>query len=575
MKHLSTLIYSSLLVLFLLTVTIPVAQAQVPAWQTAVGTAGTSISVKATAATANDEVIVVGDFANTATFGNTTFTSTGTGNDGFVAKWSNSASRFVWAHQISGTAGGEYPLSVAVSGSSVYVGGVFSGRMVIIGTNFLTNADVFGNTDLFFAKIVDAGTTSSVVWAQRAGGQSSEDLAGLVATGSTLYAAGTFRGTTTTLGALSLTNASSTGSNIFVTKLTDAGSTSSFTWAQQAGGSVGVDLVKAIAVTGNSIYIAGQYSGTSTRFGTTTLPNAGNADLFVAKLTDAGSAASFTWAQQAGGTGYEVVNALAVEGSTVYLTGYFGSPTLAIGTSNLSNAGSLDVFVAKLTDAGSAGSFAWGQQAGGSGSDMGSALAVRGSNVYVTGYHSSPDARFGSTQLTTAGQSDVFLTKLTDAGNSGSFAWTQQAGGSSLDNGVAVVLQGSRLYVAGVFDSPSIAFGTLALTKPSTGYGLFLASLTDGTLSSADAVLSGSAFAIFPNPAHTTATIILPALPGAAHVTFMLTDGLGRAVRTGSVPMPATGLRHEFSVAGLPAGLYFLRVQAGHATASRCLVVAL
>ena len=572
MKHLSTLIYRSLPALLLLLAATPMAYAQAPAWQTAVGTAGTSISVKATAAAANDEVIVAGDFANTATFGNTTLTSTGTGNDGFVAKWSNSAGRFVWVQQISGTAGGEYVLSVAVSGSSIYIGGVFSGRMATIGTNFLTNADVFGNNDLFFAKIADAGTTSSVVWAQRAGGQGSEELAGLVATGSTLYAAGTFRGSTTTLGTISLSNAS-TGSNIFITKITDAGSNASFTWAQQAGGSVGVDLVKAIAVNGNSMYIAGQYSGASTRFGSTTLPNAGNADLFVAKLTDAGNTGSFMWAQQAGGTGYEVVNALAVEGSNVYLTGYFGSPTLTIGGSTLTNAGSLDLFVAKLTDTGSAGSFVWGQQAGGSGSDIGSALAVRGSNVYVTGYHSSPDARFGSTSLATAGQSDVFLTKLTDVSSTGSFAWTQQASGPGLDNGVAVVLQGSRIYVAGVFDSPSIAFGSLALTKPGGGYGLFLASLTDATLSSSAAALSGGAFAIFPNPARTTATIVLPPLSGTPRAILTLTDGLGRVVRTEAMPLPAAGLRHELSVTGLLAGLYALRITAGPTTTTRHLAV--
>ncbi|SHK18410.1 T9SS type A sorting domain-containing protein [Hymenobacter psychrotolerans] len=573
MKHAFSLTCRLVLGLVLQVVAMPAAQAQAPAWQTAVGTAGTSISVRAAAANANDEVLVVGDFANTATFGTTTLTSTGTANDGFVAKWSNSAGRFVWAQQISGTAGGEYVQSVVVSGTAIYIGGIFTGRNASIGTTFLNNADTFGNSDLFVAKLTDAGTSSSFGWAYRAGGQGSEELAGLAVSGSGVYAAGTFRGATTTLGSISLSNASSSGSNIFVTKLTDAGATASFTWAQQAGGSTGADLVKAVAASGTSVYIAGQYSGTTTRFGSTLLPNAGNSDLFVAKLTDGGSTAGFTWAQYAGGTGFEAVNAVAVEGTNVYLTGQFGSPTLAIGNSSLTNAGSLDLFVARLTDAGNAGSFAWGQQAGGSGAEVGNALAVHGPNVYVTGYFDSPAALFSSTTLSTTGQADVFLAKLTDAGSAAPFDWAQQAGGPSRDAGTAVVLQGARLYVAGSFDSPAISFGLLSLTRPGTSTGFFLASLTDVVLSSGTPALSSGAIAVFPNPARTTVSVMLPAWPGLARATLVLLDGLGRVVRTEQVALLAPDMRHELSVAGLPAGLYVLRIVAGPATATRSLAV--
>ena len=44
-------------------------------------------------------------------------------------------------------------------------------------------------------------------------------------------------------------------------------------------------------------------------------------------------------------------------------------------------------------------------------------------------------------------------------------------------------------------------------------------------------------------------------------------------MRSATVALPAAGLRHELSLAGLPAGIYALQVQAGAATATRRLVV--
>jgi hypothetical protein len=76
-----------------------------------------------------------------------------------------------------------------------------------------------------------------------------------------------------------------------------------------------------------------------------------------------------------------------------------------------------------------------------------------------------------------------------------------------------------------------------------------------------------------PNPAHTATTVELPAQPGSPTATLTLRDALGRRIHTQTVPVPATGLRHELNVAGLPAGLYSLQVQASASTATRKLVV--
>ena len=74
--------------------------------------------------------------------------------------------------------------------------------------------------------------------------------------------------------------------------------------------------------------------------------------MFVAKLTDAGSTSSFAWVQPAGGMGYDAASALAVSGTSMYIAGYFASPTADFGAINLSNTdpNSALGFLAALTD---------------------------------------------------------------------------------------------------------------------------------------------------------------------------------------------------------------------------------
>ena len=80
----------------------------------------------------------------------------------------------------------------------------------------------------------------------------------------------------------------------------------------------------------------------------------------------------FVWAQQLGGTGFDLGFGVAVDGSgNVYTTGWFiGTADFAPGTGvfNLTSAGSFDIFVSKLD---SAGNFVWARQLGGMDLDLG------------------------------------------------------------------------------------------------------------------------------------------------------------------------------------------------------------
>jgi hypothetical protein len=432
---------------------------------------------------------------------------------------------------------------------NVYLAGIFWNTVILGGTTLTS----LGGSDIFVAKFNP--TSNQFVWAERGGGTYSDIALALTMSGTSVYVGGYFNSPTVGFGTTTLANAgATTGTNdVFVAKLTDAGNTGSFVWAQRAGGA-GDDGASALAANGTSVYVAGSFASSSAAFGSSTLTSAGSGDVFVAKLTDASNTGSFVWAQQAGGAGGDGANALAVSGTSVYVAGYFGQPTASFGTTTLTSVstGFRDAFVAKLTDAGSTGSFAWAQQAGGAGSDVAQVLAVSGTSVYVAGYFQSSTADFGTITLTALGfAGDGFVAKLRDTGSTGSFVWAQQA--SSI-NPLALALSGNSVYIAGNFSPLTADFGVVILTNPNpNGPIAFLASLTDPTLT-ATAPASGTAFSLYPNPAHRTATLCLPA--GAAPAPLILCDAQGHTVRCYPAPV---GTETILDLYELPAGLYLLR----------------
>ena len=161
-----------------------------------------------------------------------------------------------------------------------------------------------------------------------------------------VFVAGNFTGTIT-FGSVTLTSVGS--QDMFVAKWSPTAA--GFVWAQRAGGPQN-DVAAGLAVAGSTVYLTGNFSGAAT-FGTVTLASAGGQDIFVAKLTDAGASGSFTWAQRAGGIGSESVNTVAVSGSSVYLAGQIGDYAATFGPISVISAGLADMFVAKLTDTGS------------------------------------------------------------------------------------------------------------------------------------------------------------------------------------------------------------------------------
>ncbi|MBD2723724.1 T9SS type A sorting domain-containing protein [Hymenobacter armeniacus] len=446
--------------------------------------------------------------SNPVQFGSLTLPNGGNGtgdSDVFVAKLTDlgTSADFTWVERLAGT-GSDFATGLAVSGNRVYVTGYFNSPVLNAGTVALTNAGAF---DVFVAKLTDTGAGGTVGWAQQMGGPGNEQVFALAVTGGQMYVGGGFSGTAA-FGANSLTSAG--GQDVFVAKLTDGGSSAAFGWAQRAGGTGG-DYATSLALAPGAVYVAGAYTGSPASFGGTTLPHAGGtaSDAFIAKLTDAGSTAAFAWALGAGGTAEDAPTSLSVQGNNVLMSGYFGSSTMAFGSTTLAN----------------------------------------------------PATAF-----------DAFVTRVVDAGATARFAWALRAGGSGQDTGEALTVSGNTIFVAGATNPPA-TFGSLTIGTPTGTQAPFLASIVDATLTATAAPATLEGLAVFPNPARVSAAVRMPAVPGAAQATLTLLDALGRAVRTQMVPLSAAGLAVEVSVAGLAPGLYRLRVQAGGQQASRALSV--
>ncbi|MDH4205121.1 MAG: SBBP repeat-containing protein, partial [Desulfobacteraceae bacterium] len=158
----------------------------------------------------------------------------------------------------------------------------------------------------------------------------------------------------------------------------------------------------------------------------------GLAVLFLCYGSVAHAGAVYSWTKTMGGTDHDYGQAVVVDSSgNVYVTGYFRgtadfNPDIAV-TDNHTSAGEEDIFLTKIN---SDGSYGWTKTMGGADQDYGQSVVVDGSdNVYITGYFRgtadfNPDIAVTDNH-TSAGEEDIFLTKIN---SDGSYGWTKTMG---------------------------------------------------------------------------------------------------------------------------------------------------
>ncbi len=193
-------------------------------------------------------------------------------------------------------------------------------------------------------------------------------------------------------------------------------------------------------------------------------------------------AQNFEWAKNMGGTINEDSRSIAADAfGNVYTIGNFmqtGDFDPGEGVLNFTSAGSHDVFVSKLD---ASGNFVWSKQLGGTLDEIGMSIAVDAlGNVYTVGNFNGtadfdPDA--GDYSLTSAGGSDIFISKLDASGN---FVWAKKLGGTDYDNAGAITVDPfSNVYITGDFrQTADFDPGTGVFNMTTTGYvGSFVSKL--------------------------------------------------------------------------------------------------
>ncbi|MFH1132122.1 MAG: SBBP repeat-containing protein [Pseudomonadota bacterium] len=401
----------------------------------------------------NGDVFVTGGFETPAIFGSTTLTSAGD-VDIFVAKISSDG-QVLWAISAGGT-GLDDAQGIAVDAS----GNAFiAARVAVTGSFGSFSVTSTGNVAPVVAKVSSSG---QFLWAEAA-----SDTLWAIGTGIAVdasgnaYMVGEYRDEASFGGHQLVTYGIW---DVFVTKISPSGQ---FLWATGAGspssGDKGSDI--AVDANGNS-YITGTFSA-DMDFGTTRLTHTGTGsmmcDMYVAKLDPTGR---FLWAESFDGPTWNLISkgiAANANGDT-YVTGSFRN-TAIFGSTTLSATGTgSEVFVAKLESA--AGQVVWATSGGSAGADIGEAIEVDGNgNAYVVGSFENT-ADFGNAHIVSQGSADVFVAKVSHAGQ---FAWATAGGGvgSEYGYGLGHDVNGNT-FVTGRFVGTS-TFGSTTLTSSGTG----------------------------------------------------------------------------------------------------------
>ena len=444
----------------------------------------------------NKNVFITGYFTGTASFDNLILSSSGN-EDIFVAKLASSNGAFRGVGSAGSSTGDDISNEIIVdSNGSIYIAGSFEGT-AFFGSNSITSE---GHDDMFIAKLTDNGTVNGQLdliwdWVKGVGDSYGDDEAKGLAFDSTgnIYVTGSFKDTVT-FGNTSMTSMMSdvsvTGvypnwvwtytysSDIFVAKINSEGV---WQWANSAGSSGansytsdGWDVGQDIAIdSNNDVFVTGFFES-SANFGDLVATSSGKRDVFVAKINQT---AEWQWVVTAGGLDEDIGRRIVIDSQgNCYISGSF-QETTKLGNQQLTSNGNTDVFVAKMNIDGSS-SYGWSSaySTGGVTDDYSYSIDVDASgNAYITGKFENTMA-FGITTLTSSGNEDIFIAKLS---RSGTWLWALGAGGSGNDYGSSLAVSSNNIYITGSFErTANFGFESLTVTGNSNDKDVFVAKLT-------------------------------------------------------------------------------------------------
>jgi hypothetical protein len=253
--------------------------------------------------------------------------------DLFIVKY-DSTGNVLWAK----AGGGKALVSslTADAASNLYVTGFFKNSSLTFGAYTLTSSD---SGEIF---IVKYDTDGNVIWAKSEGG-TGEDAGNALTIDKSgnIYLTGSFQSPSITFGTTTLINQGSR--DIFIVKYDTAGNVIR---ARSIGGNSSANSFSINSDPEYNIYISGNYFGSLIVFDSTILNNAGELDMFIAKYDSSGKL--LWAHSKGGSGIETANGVTTNKDGDVYVAGSFSSATLDFGTNSLYNNGNQDLFVAKL-----------------------------------------------------------------------------------------------------------------------------------------------------------------------------------------------------------------------------------
>jgi len=386
--------------------------------------------VNAVARDAAGNLYVGGSFEGAALFGPTgggVIQNSAGGSDAFVAKFT-ATGVFLWSRRFGGTEADEVSGLVVDGSGGVLAGGTFNGFANSApsgGTAVQSN----GSSDGF---VLSLGSDGAIRWTLPIGGTQADAVSAVAITSTgKIVVAGTFRGgadfarlggTVTALNAVG-------GADLFVAVYSSDGS---FERVRAAGGPNDETLAAGGLALDNqdAALLTGGFSGSvdfDPGLGLVVRTSIGtNPNLFLVRYDATGAILAVT---TFGGLGSVTPSRAAVNSAgDVFLTGSFSGPIdfdpgpgLLVRAS-LGQQGVTDAFVVRLT---TGGDLVWVAQVGEATSAAGRAnrgaavaLDILGNVILAGGFFGSPDFDPGMNafRLTSVGESDGFVVKLTSSG---------------------------------------------------------------------------------------------------------------------------------------------------------------
>jgi hypothetical protein len=386
---------------------------------------GVSSTVAALAVSGNS--VFVGGVFTTVNQGGTGATPAITANN--VATFDTTTNTWSGISQGNGNGVNNTVLGLAVSGNSLFVGGNFT----------MANQGGTGATPAITANRVAKFDTTTNTWSALSQGDGNGvnfSVKALAVSGNSLFVGGSF--TTANLGGTGATPAI-TANNVAKFDITTN------TWAalKQGDGNGVSDTVFALAVSGNSLFVGGSFT-TANQGGTGVTPAISASQVAKFDIT----ANTWTTLKQGDGNGVTgSVNALAVSGNSLFVGGSF----TIVGNVAVNSVARFDT----TTNT-------WSALAQGNGNGVASyngdtsavnALAVIGNGVYVGGnFHMVNRGGTGATPAISA----EGVARFDLATNT----WSNlsQGDGNGVNSSVmALAVSGSSLYVGGFFSTANVS----------------------------------------------------------------------------------------------------------------------